>query len=137
MGGVTPRKKICKVLVVEDDSDIRELLGDLFAAEGYHFTLAANAAEMRAALASDPDYDILIADVRLPGESGLILAEEAAARGLPVILTSGDGTHFDKIETSGRRHLVKPYRIPALLALIDETLQATKANCERERRAAG
>src|SRR4029077_5316576 len=64
MGSVIPmKKKICKVLVVEDDSGIRELLTDVFESEGYHFVLAANAEEMRAAMVGDPDIDILIVDV--------------------------------------------------------------------------
>jgi len=138
MGDVISTKKICKVLVVEDDSGIRELLGDVFATEGYHFILAANAAEMRAALASDPGIDILIVDMRLPdGEDGLVLAQEAASRGLPVILTSGDSAHLGAVATSGRRLIAKPFRISSLLALVDETLLATGANCERELRAAG
>ena len=139
MGSVIPmKKKICKVLVVEDDSGIRELLTDVFESEGYHFVLAANAEEMRAAMAGDPDIDILIVDVRLPGgDSGLILAQEASARGLPVILTSGDRAHFDALATSGHRHIAKPFRLAALLALIEETLTTTKANCERDQRAIG
>jgi DNA-binding NtrC family response regulator len=137
MGDVISAKKICKVLVVEDDSDIRELLSDVFEIEGYHFTLAANAAEMRAALASDPDIDILIVDVRLPGgEDGLVLAQEASSQGLPVIVTSGDRAHFDNNATPGHRHIAKPFRVSSLLALIDETLLATKADCERELRVA-
>ena len=138
MGGIMATKKICKVLVVEDDSGIRELLSDVFETEGYHFILAANAAEMRAALARDFEIDILIVDVRLPdGEDGLVLAREASSRGLPVILTSGDSAQLGTIATSGHRHIAKPFRISSLLTLIDETLLATKANCERELRAAG
>jgi DNA-binding NtrC family response regulator len=139
MGSVVAmKKKICKVLVVEDDSGIRELLSDVFESEGYHFVLAANADEMRAVMASDPGIDILIVDVRLPGgDSGLVLAEEAAARGLPVILTSGDHAHFDALAASGHRHIAKPFRLGALLALIEETLAATQSKCEREQRAAG
>jgi hypothetical protein len=52
-------KKICKVLIVEDDSDIRELLSGTFADQGYRFVMATNAAEMRSALASDPELDIV------------------------------------------------------------------------------
>jgi DNA-binding NtrC family response regulator len=139
MGSVIAmKKKICKVLVVEDDSGIRELLTDVFENEGYHFVLAANADEMRAAMARDSGIDILIVDVRLPGgDSGLVLADEAAARGLPVILTSGDRAHFDNLATSGHRHIAKPFRLGALLALVEETLAATQSKCEREQRAIG
>ena len=89
-------KKICKVLIVEDNSDIQEVLSETFSSEGYHFTMAGTGAEMRAALASDPGIDIAVIDIRLPGsDDGFVLAQEAATRGLPVILTSGDHTRVD------------------------------------------
>jgi DNA-binding NtrC family response regulator len=132
----TAKKKICKVLVVEDDRGIRELLSDIFECEGYHFILAGTAEEMRAALATDSGIDIVIIDVRLPdGETGLMLAHEVFARGLPIILTSGDRANFDAIATSGYRHIAKPFRLAALLALIEETLAETQTDCEREQRA--
>jgi DNA-binding NtrC family response regulator len=127
-------KKICKVLIVEDDSDIRELLSGTFADQGYRFILAANAVEMRAALATDRDIDIVVVDLHLPGGiDGLVLAQEAAAQGLPVIMVSGDHSRVDEIANSGHRHILKPYRISSLLELVAETLEATKAECERRR----
>jgi DNA-binding NtrC family response regulator len=126
-------KKICKVLVVEDDSDIRELLSGTFADQGYHFMLAANAAEMRAALATGRDIDIVVVDLHLPGGiDGLLLAQEAAVQGLPVIMVSGDHSRLDEIENSGHRHIMKPYRLSSLLELVAETLKVTKADCERQ-----
>ena len=134
----TAKKKICKVLVVEDDRGIRELLSEIFETEGYHFILAGTAAEMRAALAADSGIDIVIIDVRLPGsETGLVLAQEVLARGVPIILTSGDRANFDAIATSGYRHIAKPFRLAALLTLIEQTLEETQTDCERERRAVG
>jgi DNA-binding NtrC family response regulator len=132
------KKKICKVLVVEDDRGIRELLSEIFECEGYHFILTGTADEMRAALAADSGIDIVIIDVRLPGgDTGLTLAQEVFARGLPIILTSGDRANFDAIATSGYRYIAKPFRLAALLALIEETLEETQADCEREHRAIG
>ncbi len=137
MGDVTPLNRICKVLIVEDDGAVREVLADVFESEGYRFILTANAAEMRAALASDPAIDILIIDVRLRGgDSGLVLAAEAASRGLPVVLTSGDHAQLDEITKSGHPYILKPFRLSSLLALVEETLEATKANCRRGLRAA-
>jgi DNA-binding NtrC family response regulator len=126
-------KKICKVLIVEDDSDIQELLSETFSAEGYHFSLTGTGYETRAALASDPDIDIAIIDVVLRGGvNGFTLAQEVAARGLPVILTSGDHARIEEMEKSGHCHIMKPYRLSALLEIIDNTLKATKAKCERK-----
>jgi DNA-binding NtrC family response regulator len=125
--------KICKVLVVEDDQDIRSLLGDVFEMEGYHFMMAANGDEMRQALATDDDVDVVILDVGLPGSAnGLTLAGEVAKRGIGVILVSGYPDHFDSLQVSGHRFLQKPFKLTALLALIEETLQKTDRNCERE-----
>jgi DNA-binding NtrC family response regulator len=130
-------KKICKVLIVEDDSDLQEVLSFAFSDDGYHFAMARTGAEARTALASDPDIDIAIIDIHLPGsDDGFVLAQEAATRGLPVILTSGDHTRAEEMEKSGHRHILKPYRLASLLELIDETLKATKAKCERAASAA-
>jgi DNA-binding NtrC family response regulator len=102
-------KKICKVLIVENEEGIRELLSDIFSAEGYHFSMAATAAEMRTALASDATIDIAIIDIHLRGGfDGMVLAQEATAQGLPVILASGDHARLDEIEKSGHRHIMKP-----------------------------
>jgi len=124
--------KIRKVLVVEDDSDIRELLSGTFADQGYRFILAANAAEMRAVLTTDPEIDIVVVDLHLPGGiDGLALAREAADQDLPVIMVSGDHGRLDEIANSGHRHIMKPYCLSSLLALVAETLETTKADCER------
>src|SRR5258708_7994168 len=116
MGSVIPmKKKICKVLVVEDDSGIRELLTDVFESEGYHFVLAGNAEEMRAAMAGAPDIDILIVDLRLPGgDSGLFLAQASAVPGLPGILASGGRAHLGPLAHSGPPRPPNPSPPPPL-----------------------
>src|SRR4051794_8369237 len=111
--------KVCKVLIVEDDSEIRGVLAETLAGPGYRFTLTGTAAEMRAALASEPDIDIAVIDVVLPGGShGIALAHEVAAQGVPVILTSGDHSRAEAIAKSGHRYIMKPFRINSLLELI-------------------
>jgi DNA-binding NtrC family response regulator len=125
--------KTCKVLIVEDDDEILDVLSEIFSGEGYHFTLCRTGAEMRAALASDPEIHIAVIDVVLPdGFHGIRLAEEVAAQGLPVILTSGDHTREAEMMQSGHCHILKPFRIPELLRLIDATLKETEAKCQRK-----
>ena len=129
--------KICKVLVVEDNEHIRQLLADVLDQEGYHFTVVANGEEMRRALAGG-DVDVVILDMVLRGsENGLSLAREAAELGVGVILTTGSITHRDALEQCGHRYLFKPFRLSALLQLIDEVLKTTKARCEVKDRAYG
>jgi DNA-binding response OmpR family regulator len=125
--------RICKILVVEDDDSVRALLGDVLEHQGYEFTLASNAAEMRHALGTD-DYDIAIIDISLRGaEDGFALAELASEKGCGIILTTGDPAQRARLEISGRRHILKPFRMMDLAALIDEVLKDTEALCVARR----
>ena len=109
------------------------LLGDVFAHEGYHFTIASDGASMRRGLAS-PGIDVVIVDVGLPGgETGLALAEEAADRGCGVILVTGHGKFYEDVEKSGHRYLFKPFRLGSLLELVDHVLRETQARCVKSR----
>lgn len=135
MGGAVT--KICKVLIVEDNKDIQDLLGEAFGHEGYHFTLVSDGAAMREALAGD-DIDVVIIDVLLPGgENGVELAEQAAAYGCGVILVTGHHDHFETVEKSGHYYLFKPYRIAPLLSLVDQVLRESKAQCVSKGRSYG
>ena len=128
--------KICRVLVVEDNGDIRELLGDLFAREGYRFALVEDGAAMRRELAAG-DVDVVVVDVLLRGESGLDLAREAAARGCGVVLTTGDHRRAAAITASGHRFILKPYRLDALLATVETALAEVQARCQVKARGFG
>jgi DNA-binding response OmpR family regulator len=94
--------------------------------------LGANRDETHPGLATNRDIDVVVLELHLPGGiDGLVLAQEAAAQRLPVIMVSGDHSRVDEIANSGHRHILKPYRLSSLLELVAETLEATKAECER------
>jgi two-component system OmpR family response regulator len=121
---------ICKVLVVEDNAEIRELLGDLFGYAGYRFACVATAEAFRDELAKG-DVDIAIIDFVIPGpENGLALAKRATDQGCGVILVTGHHDHFAAVANGGRRFLYKPFAIKSLLELVDETLRETQRKCE-------
>jgi len=121
--------RICKVLVVEDDDAVRALLGDLLVHKGYDFTLASSAAEMRRAL-DDEEYDVAIIDVSLRGaEDGIALAELVSEKGCGIILTTGDPAQRPRLEASGRRHLLKPFRMVDLTELIELVLKDNTTLC--------
>jgi DNA-binding response OmpR family regulator len=129
--------KICKMLLVEDQQEIQDLCRELFATEGYRFIIVGDGPAMRHALAEDCEIDVAIIDVLLPGGvDGMTLAAEVAARGLPVILVTGDHSHAERLAASGHRYLLKPFTLATFIALIDATLHETKANCERDSQAA-
>jgi DNA-binding NtrC family response regulator len=121
--------RICKILVVEDDDAVRALLGDVLDLTGYEFTLTGGAGEMRRALDAG-EYDVAIIDVSLrDGEDGFALAVLASEKGCGVILTTGDPQQRARIEASGRRHLMKPFRMMQLTALVDQVLKDSHALC--------
>jgi two-component system OmpR family response regulator len=122
--------RICRVLVVDDNEDIQDLLKDTFSSEGYRFAVAATAAEMRSII-SQGEVDVCVIDVRLRGgEDGLLLAQEVASCGIGVVLISGDQAQYETIEKAGHRFLAKPFRLHSLLQLVDDVLQETRAKCE-------
>ena len=106
--------RICNILVVEDDDSVRALLGDVLDHAGYEFALARDGAEMRAALDADV-FDVAIIDISLRGgEDGFSLGEVASEKGCSVILTTGDPDRRVRLEASGRRYLMKPFRMKAV-----------------------
>jgi DNA-binding NtrC family response regulator len=127
--------RVCKVLVVEDDRYIQELLGDVFAHEGYRFICVGTVEAFRRALVEEEALDIVIIDMVIPGDGdGLALAREAADRGLGVILATGHHDHFETLERSGHFYVLKPFRIASLLKLVDEALATARRHCIRQAR---
>ncbi len=129
--------RICKVLIVENDNYIRELLGEAFDDEGFLFAAVENGPAMEDALDRD-DYDIVVIDVTQPGErDGVALAEIAHAQGCGVILTTGDHRHSERLEQSGRHYLLKPFKMRDLMTTVDQILTMASMECVRRKRRDG
>ncbi len=65
-----------KILITDDEKDIRELLSDFLENEGYECQQAANAFEAMEKFKAAGDFDLLMSDIRMPGKTGLELLEE-------------------------------------------------------------
>jgi excisionase family DNA binding protein len=109
-----------RVLVVDDESSIRELLQKTLALAEYEVDTAPDgrAALERLRLGN---YDLLIADLKMPGMDGLTLIREAKRlKGdLPVIIITGFSTESSAIEAVNlgvAGYLTKPFRVPQVLA---------------------
>jgi two-component system OmpR family response regulator len=118
------------VLVVDDDPEIRGLLGDYLERNGFRVSRATDGREMRRLLdASRPDLVVL--DVMLPGEDGLALCRDLRARSrLPVIMLTARGEELDRIiglEMGADDYLGKPFNPRELLARINSVLRRTRA----------
>jgi excisionase family DNA binding protein len=109
-----------RVLVVDDESSIRDLLAKTLALAEYEVDTAPDgrAALERLRLGR---YDLLIADLKMPGMDGLTLIREAKrlSADLPVIIITGFSTESSAIEAVNlgvAGYLTKPFRVPQVLA---------------------
>lgn len=116
-----------KILVVDDEVGIRELLSEILCDEGYDVELAENAASARAARAAGQP-DLVLLDIWMPDVDGLSLLKEWAAHGqlnLPVVMMSGHATIDTAVEATrigALDFLEKPIGIQKLLLTVKKAL---------------
>ena len=108
-----------RVLVVEDNADLRHLVCELLETFGHHAQPAASAEEALDCI-GNASFDVLLTDVRLPGMSGIDLARRlrASAPQTHVIFASGYGNVLGANIDFPAHSLAKPYDIDQLQALL-------------------
>ncbi|MGQ7958231.1 response regulator [Pseudomonas sp. SP16.1] len=115
-----------RVLVVDDDAEVRQLLLDYLGNHGYAVSACADSTALRQAL-QDGLPDLILLDVGLPGEDGLSLARFLREHhDLPVIMISGAGSPVDRIvglEVGADDYLAKPFDPRELLARVKTVLR--------------
>lgn len=128
---------MAKILVVDDEIGIRELLSEILSDEGYDVMLAENASSARAARqAVRPDLVLL--DIWMPDTDGITLLKEWSASGqltMPVVMMSGHGTIDTAVEATrigAQDFLEKPIALQKLLAAVKKALQKTSAHPRAE-----
>jgi two-component system, OmpR family, response regulator len=114
---------LSRILVVEDDVEVCEVVCE-FLRENGHMVLAADSAQQARKLLRCATVDVLLIDCVMSGERGDSLAEHAASLGIPAILTSGDLRYRETMEQSGVPFLSKPFRLAELGAIIDRVAPA-------------
>ncbi len=125
------------VLVVDDEEDIRALIQDILSDEGYGVTVAANAAEARAARAKRK-FDLILLDIWMPDTDGITLLREWSDGGdlsCPVVIMSGHGTVDTAVEATrlGAFDFVEK---PLSLAKVLRTVEAALESAGRQSRTA-
>jgi DNA-binding response OmpR family regulator len=117
-----------KILMVDDDADLREALADqLVATEEFDVFEAADGAD-GLARAREQHYDLVILDVGLPDMDGRELCRLMRKQGLrcPVLMLTGHATDSDQIhglDAGANDYVAKPFKLPVLLARIRAQLR--------------
>jgi phosphate regulon transcriptional regulator PhoB len=121
-----------RVLVVEDEPDIRDLLAFHLERDGYHVTRATSGGEALRQLRATPP-DLVILDLMLPEVDGFEvcrrLRADAATAGLPVIMLTAKGDEVDRVvglEIGADDYIVKPFSPKELLARVRAVLRRSR-----------
>ena len=113
------------LLVVEDQQDIADMLSEFLAEIGYRVRAVSDGSHMRAALEAEP-FDAVILDMTLPGgQSGWTLAETVRSHGAALVVMTGDHRHAAELEAKGWVHIMKPFRLAAMVGLLQQVLGGT------------
>jgi len=129
----TPDPKATLVLLVEDESVVREITSQVLENAGYHVLKAASPKEALQLVHSHPGrVDLLLTDVVMPGMNGLELADQLCLLypGLITIFMSGyaENDVLRRVKARPWLHLQKPFTVSFLLSRIAEALGANSTN---------
>ena len=118
------------VLVVDDEPEVRDLLQEYLIRQGLAVSTAASVSEARAVLAAR-QVDLVVLDLRMPGEDGLSLARDLRGRGdIGVVMLTASGDTMDRVvglEVGADDYVGKPFDPRELLARIRSVLRRTCA----------
>ena len=118
------------ILIVDDDPEIRRLLADYLARNGFAALAARDGREMWQMLERHV-VDLVVLDLMLPDTDGLTLCRDLRAKGnLPVLMLTARGEETDRIvgiEMGADDYLVKPFNPRELLARIKSILRRTRS----------
>ena len=124
--GALVRHGRARILVVDDEASIRDLLAKTLALAEYDVDTASDAATALSRVRTS-EYDLLIADLRMPGMDGLTLVRQVKGirAELPVIIITGFSSETSAIEAVNlgvAGYLRKPFRVPEVLAAAAKAL---------------
>ncbi|HEV7306565.1 response regulator [Ensifer sp.] len=119
------------VLIVDDDREIRELVSSYLKRNGLRTTTVADGRQMRAFLEGNT-VDLIVLDVMMPGDDGLVLSRELRAgrhKTIPIIMLTARSDEMDRIlglEMGADDYLAKPFSARELLARIKAVLRRAR-----------
>jgi signal transduction histidine kinase/CheY-like chemotaxis protein len=114
-----------RLLLVEDDDQVADMVGEMLGELGYDYVRAEDAGKAMALLARDARFDLVFSDMVMPGSMGGLELAREISRGWPrlkVVLTSGYSQAAASAMAEGRELLQKPYTMQALGAKLAKSL---------------
>ena len=130
---------MAKLLTVEDETAIRELLAFICETDGHEVVKAASLAEAREALRRG-GLDLILLDVMLPDGSGFDFLREvrtdAASASVPVVMITARGDEADRVEgldAGADDYVVKPFSMRELLARVKAVLRRSAKDSQSEK----
>ncbi len=130
--GATPKvAPKATILIVDDEPDVREVLEEYFASQGYAAVPAENASVAREKAAAQ-HVDVALVDIHMPGEDGLSLARHLRERyaTMAIVMLTSAGTVVDRIvglEMGADDYVAKPFDPRELVARVKSVLRRTSA----------
>jgi len=119
---------MARILIVEDDCSIREILHMHLELVGYDVCAAEDAQHARILL-EEGAADLALLDVMLPGEDGFSLGEDLIARGIPVLFLTAKTAVTDRVrglKLGAQDYILKPFEPAELLARVENILRRTQ-----------
>jgi two-component system, OmpR family, phosphate regulon response regulator OmpR len=125
-------KQSDRILVVDDDARIRDLLRRYLAQEGFEVIVAEDGKALTRIMMRDP-IDLIVLDLMMPGEDGLSICRRLRAAGdrTPIIMLTAKGEDVDRIvglEVGADDYLGKPFNPRELLARVHAVLRRRPAH---------
>ena len=123
--------KVDHVLIVDDDREIRELVGNYLRKNGLVASLAADGRQMRAFLET-AQVDLIVLDIMMPGDDGLVLCRTLRGgkhKAVPILLLTARDDETDRIvglEMGADDYVVKPFSPRELLARIKAVIRRAR-----------
>lgn len=119
-----------RLLIVDDDAPVRAMLREYLGSHGYRVAEAADGVQMHAAIETEMP-DVVLLDLRMPGEDGLTLARRLRERyDLGIIMVSASGDVVDRVvglEVGADDYIAKPFDPRELLARLKSVLRRIQA----------
>jgi two-component system phosphate regulon response regulator OmpR len=123
-----------RILILDDEEEMRALLQRYLSGQGFSVALAASAYQLDALLAA-ATYDVLVLDLMMPDESGLSICKRLRAAGntIPIMMLTAKGDPVDRvigIDTGADDYLGKPFEPSELAARLHAMVRRQKMHAQ-------